>query len=97
MARWEKRLDACKYAKCGKTKMDGWIADKRVRAKKDEGGHSAPVYIDLDSIDEMFQQMKPALGSPRKRRNARASTEAARPPGRDTERRTAQQHRPRQF
>jgi hypothetical protein len=66
-SRWVKRLEACRYAGIGKTKMDGLIAEGRVRAKKDAGGRNAPVFIDLTSIDEVYASMRDAKGSPRKR------------------------------
>jgi hypothetical protein len=65
--RWVKRLEACRYASVGRTKLDGWIAQGRVRAKKDEGGGSAPVFVDLNSIDELFERMRDAPGQPRQR------------------------------
>ena len=57
-SRWVKRLEACRYAGIGRTKMDGLITEGRVRAKKDEGGRNAPVFVDLDSIDEMYASMR---------------------------------------
>jgi excisionase family DNA binding protein len=75
MARWEKRLAACQYAKISKTKIDRLIAEGRIRAKKDDGGRNAPVFIDLDSIDEYYDSLKPARGVPR--RHNQATTEAA--------------------
>lgn len=66
MARWEKRLAACKYANISKTKMDRLIAEGKVTAKKEDGGRNAPVFIDLDSIDQFYNGMKPARGVPRR-------------------------------
>ncbi len=78
MARWEKRLAACQYAKIGKTKIDRLIAEGKVRAKKEDGGRNAPVFVDLDSIDEFYEGMKAARGVPR-RHNPRAPAGTAAP------------------
>jgi hypothetical protein len=66
MPRWAKRLKACEYAGIGRTKLDEMIRSGRVSAKKDEGGRNAPVYVNLDSIDEMYAAMRDAKGSPPK-------------------------------
>jgi hypothetical protein len=74
MARWVKRLEGCRYGGFGRTKLDGLIAEGRLRAKKDEGGRNAPVFVDLDSIDELYASMRDATGHPRKRLRAAART-----------------------
>jgi hypothetical protein len=70
MARWAKRIAACKYANLGRTKIDELIAEGHLRAKKEPGGHSAPVYIDLDSIDEFFANLPDQkLQNPRRQKS----------------------------
>jgi hypothetical protein len=79
MARWKKRLAAFEYAGMGHTKGDELIALGHFRAKKEEGGRRATVYVDLDSIDEFFENLPPARGlmhSRHKRRAARAKDAA---------------------
>jgi hypothetical protein len=58
--RWERRAKACEYARIGKTKMDQWIAAGHVAAKKEPGGHSRMVLVDLNSIDEFYASMPDA-------------------------------------
>lgn len=58
--RWVKRLAACKYADMGRTKLDVLIDQGRVRAKKEPGNPQAPVYVDLDSIDEYYNSLPDA-------------------------------------
>jgi hypothetical protein len=68
MARWAKRLVACKYAGCGRTKMDWLIGERLVRAKKESDSRSSPVYVDLDSIDEYRENLPDAKGTINPRR-----------------------------
>ena len=60
MARWVKRLDACKIAAVGRTKLDQLIAAGLVRAKKDPSGRNTTVYVDLDSVDAYYEGLPDA-------------------------------------
>ena len=59
MARWEKRLAAFDYAKCGRTKGDRLIATGKFRAKRSDG----EVIVDLDSVDAHYDNLPDAATS----------------------------------
>ena len=59
MARWEKRLAAFAYAKCGRTKGDRLIATGKFRAKRSSG----EVIVDLDSVDAHYDDLPDAAAS----------------------------------
>ena len=59
MARWEKRLAACQYARLGKSKLDRLVREGKIAAKKDGDGVNASVFIDLDTVDRWFEAMRP--------------------------------------
>jgi len=59
MARWEKRLAAFEYAKCGRTKGDRLIAAGKFRAKRSDG----EVIVDLDSVDAHYDNLPDVVTS----------------------------------
>src|SRR5215813_13480959 len=59
MARWEKRLAAFAYARCGRTKGDRLIATGKFRAKRSDG----EVIVDLDSVDTHYDNLPDATVS----------------------------------
>jgi hypothetical protein len=62
VARWRKRIEACKYAGVGRTKLDKLIGLGLVEARKEDGGPNAAVFVDLDSIDTYYASLRKAPG-----------------------------------
>ena len=60
--RWAKRLAACKYANIGRSKLDKLIGLGLVEARKEDGGPNAPVFVNLDSIDSYYANLRKAPG-----------------------------------
>jgi hypothetical protein len=56
-------MEACKYAGLGRSKIDKLIGQGLIEARKEDGGINAPVYIDLDSIDAFFTNLRKARGA----------------------------------
>jgi hypothetical protein len=75
MPRWTKRLEAARYAGVGRSKLDKLIGQNLIQAKKEDGSPNAPVYVDLDSIDAFFANLRKAPGLRKAPKGKRELTE----------------------
>jgi hypothetical protein len=69
--RWIKRLAFCEEVGISRTKCDEHIAFGHIDARKEEGGRSAPIWVDVDSYHHYIASLPKAKGTPRPNKKRR--------------------------